>query len=67
VDVFLADGEATGFELAARLAALPEPPAVILISSHDGAEFETLARESRARGFVPKAQLSRAAIEELRP
>lgn len=62
VDIYL-PGE-DGFELTSRLLALDDPPAVILISSHDAAEFEHCVSESGARGFVSKAELSRGAIEE---
>ncbi|HZO59593.1 MAG TPA: response regulator transcription factor [Solirubrobacterales bacterium] len=61
VDVYLPDGD--GFDLTSRIALLTDPPTVILISSRDGAEFERCASESGARGFVPKAELSREAIE----
>lgn len=63
VDVFLPDGD--GFEVAARLAALEDAPAVVLISSHDRTEFDALVPGSAARGFVPKDELSREAIEAL--
>jgi DNA-binding NarL/FixJ family response regulator len=63
VDVYLPD--ANGFELTSRLTSLADPPAVVVISSRDGAELEECALESGARGFVPKADLSREAIEEL--
>ena len=63
VDVYLPDDD--GFELASQLQALADPPAVIMISSHDGADFQRCLSESGARGFVPKADLSRVAIEEL--
>jgi DNA-binding NarL/FixJ family response regulator len=63
VDVYLPDGD--GFDLASRLAVLADPPAVILISSHDKTELEHCVAQSGARGFVAKAELSRAAIEEL--
>jgi DNA-binding NarL/FixJ family response regulator len=65
VDVHLSDAD--GFDLTSRLARLPDPPAVVLTSSHDGAELERCACECGACGFVPKAQLSREAIEELLP
>jgi DNA-binding NarL/FixJ family response regulator len=61
VDVYLPDGY--GFELASRLRALMEPPAVLLTSSRDGAELEPRVSECGACGFVPKAELSRDAIE----
>ena len=63
VDVHLPDSD--GFEVAARLAALEGGPAVILISSHDRTEVEPLVPRSAARGFVPKEELSREAIEAL--
>jgi DNA-binding NarL/FixJ family response regulator len=63
VDVHLPDAD--GFELTSRLEALADPPAVVLTSSRDGAELRTLVAQSGARGFVPKAELSREAIEEL--
>lgn len=47
-----------GFEVAARLTAQPNAPAVVLVSSRDGSEFGALVEESGARGFVPKDELS---------
>jgi DNA-binding NarL/FixJ family response regulator len=63
VDVYLPDAD--GFELASRLRALAAPPAVVLISSRDGGDLRALVGKSGARGFVAKADLSRAAIEAL--
>jgi DNA-binding NarL/FixJ family response regulator len=63
VDVYLPDGD--GFDLASQIAVLSDPPTVIMISSHDRAELEPCVEQSNARGFVAKADLSRAAIEEL--
>lgn len=63
VDVHLPDFD--GFEVAARLAALEQPPRVILTSSHDHSELDSLLADSDALGFVPKEELSREAIEEL--
>jgi DNA-binding NarL/FixJ family response regulator len=65
VDVHLPDAD--GFELTSRLGALADPPAVVLTSSRDGADLQALVTESNARGFVPKSELSREAIEELFP
>jgi DNA-binding NarL/FixJ family response regulator len=62
VDVHLPDID--GFEVATRLVALDDAPAVILISSHDRAELEALVPASGARGFVAKADISRQALEE---
>jgi len=63
VDVYLPDGD--GFEVASRLGALAAAPAVVLTSSHDGAELVGCVARSGARGFVPKTELSREAIEDL--
>jgi DNA-binding NarL/FixJ family response regulator len=63
VDVYLPDID--GFEVAAQLAALDDPPAVVLISSHDRDEVEPYVAGSGARGFLPKAELSRVALEDL--
>jgi DNA-binding NarL/FixJ family response regulator len=63
VDVHLPDAD--GFQLTSWLAALSDPPAVVLTSSRDGAELAACVSESGARGFVPKAELSREAIDGL--
>lgn len=63
VDVYLPDID--GFEVAKRLGALDDAPAIVLISSRDRSELGALVADSAARGFVPKDELSRAAIEEL--
>ena len=62
VDVYLPDID--GFEVASRLAALDDPPVVVLTSSHDRAELEPLVPGSGARGFVPKSELSGSALEK---
>jgi DNA-binding NarL/FixJ family response regulator len=55
--------DADGFELTSRLLALDQPPRVVLTSSRDGAELERCVADCGACGFVPKADLSREAIE----
>jgi len=63
LDVMLPDVD--GFAVADHLAALAEPPAVVLTSSRDARDFgERLAR-SAARGFIRKDDLSGAALERL--
>jgi two-component system response regulator EvgA len=64
VDIHLPDAD--GFELTARIGELPAPPEVVLTSSRDGAEMQECIDECGACGFVPKSQLCRETIEELR-
>ena len=54
-----------GFEVAERLAALGLPSAVVLTSSRNLAEYGPIATEAAHRGFVPKAELSGAALTDL--
>jgi len=63
LDIQLPDVD--GFEVAERLARIDAPIAVILTSSLDDADFGVLVECSSALGFVPKAELSAAAIEAL--
>jgi len=63
LDVQLPDLD--GFQVAARLGKLADPPAIVLTSSRDGADYGRCIKESGARGFVPKADLSGAAIAAL--
>jgi DNA-binding NarL/FixJ family response regulator len=69
-EVVLADialGGESGFDLARRLAGYHRGggPAVILISTHAGADFADLIAESPAAGFVPKPELSAEAIRRI--
>jgi DNA-binding NarL/FixJ family response regulator len=54
-----------GIEVAVRLAARENPPAVVLTSSRDGIGCENIFRSCGARGFIPKAELSGDAITAL--
>ena len=54
-----------GFCVAERLRKLEDPPTVILTSSRDGADYGRCIGDCGARGFVPKAELSGAAIAAL--
>jgi DNA-binding NarL/FixJ family response regulator len=47
-----------GFDVSRRLVAGNPAPAVILVSSRDGSDYGSLAGDSGARGFIPKAELS---------
>ena len=63
LDVNLPD--TTGFELAPRLAAGGDGPDVVLISSRGDETYVDLAQRAGAIGFVPKDQLSPAAIQRV--
>jgi DNA-binding NarL/FixJ family response regulator len=68
LDVQLPDFD--GFEVASRLTrngetTNGETPAIVLTSSRDAADFGPLVARSGARGFVPKAELSGAALATL--
>ncbi len=54
-----------GFEVAERLLRNGSSAAIVLTSSRDSSEFGSLVAESGARGFVPKAELSGAALAAL--
>ena len=54
-----------GFAVAAALAAEDHPPVVVLTSSRDRRELDPLLRQSPARGFVEKEQVSADALAEL--
>jgi CheY-like chemotaxis protein len=63
-DVVLTDidlGQESGLELAERLAGSP----IILISTHAEQDYRDLIAASPAIGFLPKAELSARAIEDL--
>ena len=62
LDVHLPDID--GFEVAERLAT-KGGPAVVLTSTRDESDFGSQLRESGARGFVPKNELSAERIASL--
>jgi DNA-binding NarL/FixJ family response regulator len=68
-DVALVDidlGTESGFDVAQRLAALPQGgPPVVLISAESGSELAELVEASGALGFVSKTDLSGDAIRKL--
>ena len=63
LDVQLPD--LNGFDVAARLAELDLPCAVVLTSSRNAAEYGPLVTEAAVRGFVPKSELSGAVLTAL--
>lgn len=54
-----------GFGVAESLAASPNPPAVVLVSSRDASSFRRRLATTSARGFIPKGDLSGAALSAL--
>src|SRR6202795_1130826 len=59
-DVHLPDID--GFQVAEQLCKLADPPAVVLTSSRDSADYGRCIQICRAAGFVPKGELAGAAI-----
>jgi DNA-binding NarL/FixJ family response regulator len=63
LDVQLPDLD--GFEVARRLAQAGDPPAIVLVSSRDSSSYRRRLADSPARGFIPKGDLSGAAVAAL--
>jgi DNA-binding NarL/FixJ family response regulator len=63
LDVQLPDLD--GLAVAEQLAAVPDAPAVVLISSRDAAAYGSRLRTTPARGFIPKSGLSGEALAAL--
>ena len=56
LDVRLPDLD--GFEVARRLLAQPKPPAIVLVSTTEAADYRRKIRDSGALGFITKSSLS---------
>ena len=63
IDVYLPD--INGFQVASSLMSNGSAPAIVMISSRDANDFGPLVKESGARGFIPKAELSGATLSAL--
>jgi DNA-binding NarL/FixJ family response regulator len=63
LDVQLPDLD--GFAVAAVLAAEPEPPAVVLVSSRSRTDYGHRVGESAVLGFIAKSELSSDAVRRL--
>ena len=67
-DVVLIDirlGQECGFEVARRLADDGSAAALIMISTHDGADYADVIDDSPVAGFLAKTDLSAAAIYDI--
>ena len=56
-----------GFEVARRLSENGSSPAIVLVSSRDAGDYGDLISTCGARGFVPKGELTGAALRALLP
>lgn len=63
LDVRLPDRN--GFEVAEVIAQVRCAPLIVMTSSHDPSDYRRRIAASSARGFVPKHDLSRAALEHV--
>lgn len=63
LDVSLPDLD--GFEVASRLAAAGSPAVIVLTSSRAKSEYGSMLAQTPARAFIPKAELSGAALAGL--
>jgi DNA-binding NarL/FixJ family response regulator len=54
-----------GFEVAERLAATADPPAVVMTSTRDASDYGARLRRAPVSGFLPKHSLSGAAVSAL--
>ena len=63
LDVQLPDMD--GFAVCRALQLNGGPPAVVLVSSRDAADYGGLIEQSGARGFIPKAELDGTALADL--
>jgi DNA-binding NarL/FixJ family response regulator len=63
LDVQLPDLD--GFAVAERLAAFPDPPSVVLVSTRPAATYGRRLEAAAARGFLAKAELSGFALRAL--
>jgi DNA-binding NarL/FixJ family response regulator len=60
LDVVLPD--ANGFDIAEAIAGMRRPPRIVMCSTHAARTFGRRLADSRAAGFLPKSELSDAAL-----
>ncbi|HVE64528.1 MAG TPA: response regulator [Mycobacteriales bacterium] len=63
LDVQLPDID--GFEVARRLAALDDPPVVVLCSSREAVDYGSKVKAAAVSGFISKAELSGARLAKV--
>ena len=54
-----------GLEATRRITSLPEPPVVLVMSTHESGSYDGPAQAAGAIGFVPKSQFSMDTLEEV--
>jgi DNA-binding NarL/FixJ family response regulator len=54
-----------GIEATRRIANLENPPVVLVMSTHESGNYEGIAQDAGAFGFVPKSQFSMDTLEEV--
>lgn len=54
-----------GIETTRQIAALPDPPAIIVMSTHESGDYEQMAVAAGAVAFVPKSQFGMDRLEDL--
>ena len=55
-----------GLDVAKRLSALPDPPRIVFLTVHEGADYLAAAREAGASGYVVKRNAGRDLIHALK-
>ena len=63
LDIQLPDVD--GLTVAEQLAAAPDAPAVVLVSSRDASAYGSRLSRARAKGFIAKSALSGAALSAM--
>ena len=54
-----------GIEATRRITSLPDPPPVLVMSTHESGDYEAVAVEAGAVGFVPKSQFGFDTLTEM--
>jgi DNA-binding NarL/FixJ family response regulator len=54
-----------GIETTRMISALPDPPAVVVMSTHESGDYAGMAVAAGAIGFVPKSQFSFETLETM--